>query len=137
MRKHILWIAIGGVGALVLAIAVFYVVVADGWFGPIKITMHASRYMFEGAVIAGPTDQQDFLVIVSLSPMENHEAEEMVRYLRSGCVVSLELSEQPDQPPILISDVTKSGEVIIRCKNADEANKLIDRLQAGPGQKKT
>ena len=136
MRKHIAVVTIIAVCLLLVAASLFAFV--DGWFGPLTVSMQASRGIFEGGVIAGPTDQQDFLAIVALTPAEEREGAKLMRYLRSGCfVVSLRLSEEPDQPPILVSDATKGGEIIIRCKNIDEANKIIYRLRAGPSQKKT
>jgi hypothetical protein len=136
MRKRVIVASIVAVCLLLAGVSLFAVV--DGWFGPIIVSMRASRGIFEGGVIAGPTDQQDFLAIIALTPAEEREGAKLMRYLRTGCfVVSLRLSEEPDQPPILVSDATKGGEVIIRCKNIDEANKIIYRLHAGPGQKKT
>ena len=36
---------------------------------------------FEGGVIAGPTDQQDFLAIIALTPAEEREGAKLMRYL--------------------------------------------------------
>ena len=136
MRKCIVVVSIIALCLLFAGAGIF--AIADGWLAPITVSMRASRGIFEGGVIAGPTDQQDFVADNALTPAEEREGAKLMRYLRTGCfVVSLQLSEEPDQPAIIVSDATKSGEIIIRCKNADEAKNIIYRLRAGPGQKKT
>jgi hypothetical protein len=136
MRK-LLVVAVIAFVALVL-VPPFVVGVVYPYFGPITVTMRGSVSMFEGGVVTPVTDSGDFIVIIALTPMEHRGAEKLARLLRTGCfVVSLRITEQPDQPAIRVSDMTKQGEVIIRCRTADEANHLIDRLHAGPGQKKT
>jgi len=114
----------------------------SGWvyplFGPITVPMRGSISMFEGGVVTPMTDSQDFIDVITLTPMEHRDAAKLAHLLRAGCfVVSLRITEQPDQPAITVSGITNSGEVIIRCRTADEANHIIDRLRAGPGQKKT
>lgn len=114
----------------------------SGWvyplFGPITVPMRGSIYMFEGGVVTPITDSQDFIAVIALTPAEDRDGAKLAHLLRAGCfVVSLKITEQPDQPAILVSEMTKSGEVIIRCKTLEEANHIIDRLHAGPGQKKT
>jgi hypothetical protein len=115
----------------------FVVGVVYPYFGPMTVPMHGSVSMFEGGVVTPATDSGDFIAIIALTPREHHDADKLARLLRAGCfVVSLRITEQPDQPAIIVSDMTKEGEVIIRCKTADEANHIIDRLHAAPGQKK-
>ena len=132
---------------LFLAVAIAFVAVVllppfmSGWVYPlfdrITVPMRGSISMFEGGVVTPMTDSQDFIDIIALTPMEHRDAAKLVHLLRAGFVVSLRITEQPDQPAITVSGVTDSGEVIIRCKTAEEANHIIDRLHAGPGQKKT
>jgi hypothetical protein len=97
---------------------------------PSTIEIIGSRTMFEAGVITPKTGSSEFLVIIDLTPAEHYDAEKMAAILREGHLVSLRIREEPDQPPILISDITKGAEVIIRCKTLDEANHIIDRLHA-------
>ena len=71
MRKRVILAAIVAVCLLFAGVSLFAFV--DGWFGPITVSMRASRGIFEGGVIAGPTDQQDFLAIIALTPAEERE----------------------------------------------------------------
>ena len=88
--------------------------------------------MFLGGVITPSPGSGELLVIIEGTPAEHRDAERVADLLRQGHQVSLRISEEPDKPPILISDITKHGEFIIRCKTLDEANHVIDRLHAGP-----
>ena len=136
MRKTLV-VAVIALAAFVL-LPPFVVGVVYPWFGPITVPMRGSVSMFEGGVVTPMTDSQDFIAIISLTPMEHRDADKLAHLLRAGCfVVSLRITEQPDQPAIMVSDMTKNGEVIVRCKTLEEANHIIDRLHAGPGQKKT
>jgi hypothetical protein len=136
MRK-VLIIAVIAVAVLVL-LPPFMVGVVYPQFGPITVPMRGSVSMFEGGVVTPMTDSQDFIAIIALTPMEHRDADKLAHLLRAGCfVVSLRITEEPDQPAIMVSDMTKKGEVIVRCKTIEEANHVIDRLHAGPGQKKT
>jgi hypothetical protein len=134
MRKLLLIVVIAVALAL---LAPFLVGVVYPWFGPITVPMRGSVSMFEGGVVTPMTDSKDFIAIIALTPMEHHDAAKLAHLLRAGCfVVSLRITEEPDQPAIMVSDITKEGEVIVRCKTIDEANHVIDRLYAGPEQKK-
>jgi hypothetical protein len=86
--------------------------------------------MFLGGIITPSPGSGELLVIIELTPAEHRDAEKMAAILRAGHPVSLHIREEPDQPPILVSDVTSHGEAIIRCKTLDEANHVIDRLHA-------
>ena len=88
--------------------------------------------MFEGGIITPSPGSGEFLAIIDLTPAEHYDAEKMCNLLRAGHPVSLRIREEPDQPPILVSDVTSHGEAIIRCRALNEANHVIDRLHAWP-----
>jgi len=74
----------------------------------------------------------EFLVIINGTPAEHRDAERVAGLLRAGHRVSLRVSEEPDQAPILVSDITKDGEFIIRCKSLEEAKRIMDRVHALP-----
>ena len=113
----------------------------SGWvyplFGRITVPMRGSISMFEGGVVTPMTDSQDFIDIIALTPAEQRDADKLMHLLRAGFIISLRITEQPDQPAITVLGATDSGEVIIPCKTADDANHIIDRLHARPDQKKT
>ena len=91
--------------------------------------MLGSRTMFlGGGVITASPASGDFLAIIDLNPASHPDAEKIAALLRSGRSVALRLREEPDQPPILVTDVTAHGEAIIRCKTQAEAQHTIDRL---------
>jgi hypothetical protein len=125
----------GRIGIIALLIIVVSVAVAIGFvrfvlpdMEPIHSHMVGSSTMFEGGIAVQAPYSSDALAIVALTPAEHRDAEKLLRLLRAGDVVSLRIREEPDQPEILISDATKDGEVIIRCKTVSEANQIISRL---------
>jgi hypothetical protein len=102
---------------------------------PVTVEITGSRAMFveEAGVITPSPGSREFLVIIELNPGYNDpDSEKMGRILRSHNFVSLRIREEPDHPPILVSDVTSHGEAIIRCKSLEEANHIMDRLHAWP-----
>ena len=102
------------------------------------VEMVASRSIcLAGGIITPSPGSGEFLVIIDLTPAENRDAEKMADLLRAGHTVSLRLREEPDQPPIIITDVTARGEAIIRCNTEEEAKHVIDRLHSWPLQKQT
>jgi hypothetical protein len=92
--------------------------------------MIGGRNQFMGGVITPTPSSGEFLVIIELTPSKNADAERLTHFLRGGHPVSLRIREEPDAPPILISDVTSRGEVIIRCKTLGEAEQIVARLHA-------
>jgi hypothetical protein len=85
-----------------------------------------------GGVITPTPSSGEFLVIIELTPSVNADAEKLCRLLRTGHPVSLKIREEPDASPVLVSDVTRQGEVIIRCKTRGEAEGVMARLHAQP-----
>jgi hypothetical protein len=96
------------------------------------VEMLGSRTIFEGGVITPSPASGEFLVIIEGTPAEHRDAEKLASLLRSGHRVSLRIREEADQSPILVSDITKDGEFIIRSKTSKEAKSVIDRLHAWP-----
>jgi hypothetical protein len=88
--------------------------------------------IFMRGVITPTPSSGEFLVIVELAPAKNADSEKLCRLLRSGHPVRYRVREQPKPSPILISDVTSREEVVIRCRDAGQAQALIERLRAYP-----
>jgi hypothetical protein len=116
----------------VCATAVYLMVLLGACSRYSTVEMLGSRTMFLGGVITPSPGSGEFLAIIELTPAEHRDGEKMCKLLRAGHPVSLRLREEPDQPPILVTDVTAHGEAIIRCKTEDEAKHVIDRLHAWP-----
>jgi hypothetical protein len=92
--------------------------------------MIGGRNQFMSGVITPTPSSGEFLVIIEPTPSKNADAERLTHFLRESHPVSLKIREETDAPPILISDVTSAGEVIIRCKTRDEAERIVARLHA-------
>lgn len=122
-----------------LAIATF----ATGWmFGRSEIfrpystvDVLGSRAMFMGGIITPSPGSGEFLVLIDGTPAEDRDGDKVADLLRAGHRVSLRLREEADQPPIVVSDITKDGEFIIRCHTPEEANHVMDRLHTWPVQR--
>jgi hypothetical protein len=96
-------------------------------YGTVEFVGSRTMFLQTGVVTPSP-GSGEFLVLIDGTPAEHHDADKLAGRLRSGYRVSLRIREEPDQPPILISDITKDGEFIIRCKTLEEANQILSRL---------
>ena len=70
------------------------------------------------------------ILAIELTPAEDSDGDKMCKLLRTGHRVLLRLREKPDDPPILVSSVTDSGEAIIQCSSLAEAQKITQRIYA-------
>ncbi len=98
----------------------------------LEMTGSLSMFVEEAGVVTPSPGSGEFLLIVELNPAHEPDAEKMVQIFRSGHSVLLRIREEPNQPAILVSDVTSHGEAIIRCQSLEEANRIMDRLHTRP-----